>query len=231
MFLFHFLLVFGGLGDSYVGPNFDIQKVQVRQIQDLGLLVFEMQVRGQAGKTVPRAKGQMEGAPVLGYVFPTDLKPSQVGFGSGQGIVALAVTAHPDFDDTPLWDENRDGNYGNDGVIYHTHWVVLTEDKRVPGGLSVLAMRKEEMAAVLPPTAPGMPMYMDSPGFDVRCSGSLLRVLVPMNRLTGDLAFHFDGVTAYMEVRTQGDFPMLGVYQVYAVASKDLSLPYTVQAE
>jgi hypothetical protein len=40
------------------------------------------------------------------------------------GILALAVTAHPDFDDTPLFDENADGDPANDGKSWHSHWVV-----------------------------------------------------------------------------------------------------------
>lgn len=73
----------------------------------------------------------------MGYVFPTSLKPTDVGFSNTEGIVALALTSHPDFDDTPLWDENSDSNYANDGIIWHPHWVILTEDKRVEGGLAV----------------------------------------------------------------------------------------------
>ena len=43
--------------------------------------------------------------------------------------------------------------------------------------------------------------------------------------------FNFDAVTAYMEVNTSdGNRPLLGVYQVYDVSSGDLSLPYSVQA-
>lgn len=37
---------------------------------------------------------------------------STVGFDADAGILALAVTAHPDFDNTPLFDENGDGDPG-----------------------------------------------------------------------------------------------------------------------
>ena len=40
------------------------------------------------------------------------LDAGAVGFDRGAGILALAVTAHPDFDDTPLFDENGDGETG-----------------------------------------------------------------------------------------------------------------------
>ena len=56
------------------------------------------------------------------------MDPSTVGFERGAGILAFAVTSHPDFDDTPLYDENGDGKLDNDGDLWHSHWVVLTRD-------------------------------------------------------------------------------------------------------
>ncbi len=64
------------------------------------------------------------------HVWPTKLDPSVVGFACGSGILALAITAHPDFDDTPLFDENGDGDPNNDGADWHSHWAVLVEDGR-----------------------------------------------------------------------------------------------------
>ena len=195
----------------------------------LDQLIFSIEVEGKAGSLVPKAVGQLDGAPVLGYVFPTSLKSSDVGFGNTEGIVALALTSHPDFDDTPLWDENSDANFGNDGVIWHPHWVVLQEDKRVAGGLSVKQFDPEKEKVTLPPTNPGMPMYMDSPGYPVLTQGNTIRVIVPGYRIQNQTDFKFDAVTAYMQVNgSKPDLPMLGVYSVYAVASGDLSLPYRV---
>lgn len=211
-------------------PDLELRQAQVSYLSDLDLLVFEQQVEGTIGKTLPTAAGQLDTAPVLGYVFPTTLKPENVGFDNTEGIVALAVTSHPDFDDTPLWDEDNDTNYGNDGRIWHTHWVVLIEDKRVPGGLSVKEFKSEDTSVVLPPTNPGMDMYMDSPGFSVVSQQNSLKVLVPAQRVNNNLDFKFDGVTAYMEVNTSNsNRPLLGVYQVYSVLFQDLSLPYTVR--
>lgn len=52
---------------------------------------------------------------------------------------ALAVTSHPDLDDTPLYDENGDGNRNNDGDLWHTHWVVLKPNEVCgPGALAVV---------------------------------------------------------------------------------------------
>ena len=210
------------------GPDLEIRKATVTYLEDLDLLVFQQVVAGQAGGTVPQARGQMDGAPVLGHVFPTSLAPEDVGFRAGEGTVALAITSHPDFDDTPLWDENSDRDSGNDGVTFHSHWVVLVPDSRVPGGLAVAQIAKETIATVLPPTNPGMPMLMDSPGFSVLLQGNTLKVLVPAQRVSGRTDFTFDAVTAFMEVNAGEGAPLLGVYQVYSVLSGDLSLPYRV---
>lgn len=207
-----------------------IEEAEVKYMSDLDLLVFQMDVAGKAGNTVPKANGELNGAPVLGYVFPTSLKSEDVGFNQMDGVVALAVTAHPDFDDTPLWDENNNGNYGDDGVTWHTHWVVLGPDKRVKGGLSVIEFKKEDKSVVLPPTNPGMPMYMDSPGYSVVTNNDKLVVLVPSQRVNHKKEFNYDAVSAYMEVNTSDENrPLLGVYEVYGVLSGDLSLPYTVK--
>lgn len=208
-------------------PDLDLTAASVEYLSDLGVLVFEQEVVGSAGATVPTARGQMDGAPVLGYVFPTSLQPQDVGFAPGDGVVALVATSHPDFDDTPLWDEDGDRRYDNDGVRFHTHWVVLTPDDRVAGGLSVKETQRIEQD--LPPTNPGMPMYLDSPGFSVVLDGNALRLVVPIDRVSGRRDFTFDAVTAYMEVNTSdAERPLLGVYHVYEVLSGDLGMPYRV---
>ena len=210
--------------------DLQIKSAEVGYSKDLDLLVFEITTKGQAGKTVPNPRGELNGAPVLGYVFPTSLTSEDVGFGKIDGVVALAVTAHPDFDDTPLWDENNNGNYGDDGLTWHTHWVILGPDKRVKGGLSVIEFKREDKSVVLPPTNPGMNMYMDSPGYSVVPKGKNLKVLVPAQRIDNKKEFNYDAVSAYMEVNTTDEKrPLLGVYEVYDVLSGDLSLPYKVK--
>lgn len=210
--------------------DMDIKAADVSYTEDLDLLVFELTVEGQAGKTVPTARGDLNGAPVLVYVFPTSLKSEDVGFSKMDGVVALAVAAHPDFDDTPLWDENNDGNYANDGVTWHTHWVVLGPDERVKGGLSVIEFKREDTSVILPSTSPGKPMFMDSPGFSVVSAGNNIKVLVPSQRINNKKEFNFDAVSAYMELNTKDEKrPLLGVYEVYGVLSGDLSLPYKVK--
>ena len=207
-----------------------IVRAEGKYDQALEQLILSILVKGKAGKSVPEVNGELDGAPVLGYVFPTNLKSTDVGFSSTDGIVALALTSHPDFDDTPLWDEDYDSNYSNDGIIWHPHWVVLTQDKRVAGGLAVKQFDTEKDQVTLPPTNPGMPMYMDSPGFHVITQGNEIKVVVPVYRVNEKTNFNFDGVTAYMQVNTSDEgLPMLGVYAVYSVASGDLSLPFSIE--
>lgn len=215
---------------DYNNDDFAIRQVEVKHNTDLDVTIWEINVKGIAGKTTPTPAGQMDGAPVLGYVFPTSLKSTDVGFGATEGIVALALTSHPDFDDTPLWDENSDKTFDNDGIIWHPHWVILIEDKRVEGGLAVKQFKMDDKTVMLPPTNPGMHMYMDSPGYPVKSKNNTIKVVVPDYRINNQIAFSYDGVAALMKVNTSNmDLPMLGVYKVYSVASGDLSLPYTVK--
>ena len=211
-------------------PDLAIEEARVQHRADLNLLVFEQTLAGTAGQTTPEATGQLDGAPVLAYVFPTTLSPTAVGFGDVEGTLALVATSHPDFDDTPLWDENGDANTDNDGVVYHSHWVVLQSDDRVPGGLAVREI-EEGSNPTMPATHPDMPLYLDSPGHSIVLDGNTLKVLVPALRVSGNTQFQYDAVTAYLEVNTSDEGrPMLGVYQAYSVLSGDLSLPYSVSA-
>ncbi|WP_343487630.1 hypothetical protein [Allomuricauda sp. d1] len=75
-----------------------------------------------------------------------------------------------------------------------------------------------------------MPMYMDSPGYPVTAKSNTIKVAVPDYRINNRTTFNYDGVTAFMKVNTSlNDKPMLGVYEVFSVASGDLSLPYAVK--
>ena len=222
-------------GAKYKNADYELTGATVTYETYYDMLVFDIQVKGTAGRTVPVPVGSMNGAPVLAYVFPTTLSSTDIGFSKTEGIVAMAITAHPDMDDTPLWDENNDGKYDNDGVIWHAHWVVLTKDDRVPGGLSVKEFKSDDKSVTVPKTTPGLPMYFDSPGFNVVSSGQSIRVMVPAFRMNHQKAFRFDAVSCYMQMsHTTGhehaaDLPILGVYNVYGVLSGDLSLPYNVK--
>jgi hypothetical protein len=184
------------------------------------LVTFAMELAGEAGSVKPDATGKLPGAKVAAYVWPTGLDPSTAGFAAKSGILALAITAHPDFDDTPLYDENADGDPANDGASWHSHWVVLGKDAACGAGLKVLDVAPG--VDVLPPTAPGLPLALDSPGMSPKLSGNTAQVTVPVKG--GDGA-SFDAVTAELQVNGEGKAPLLCVTGVHDVASGDLSLP------
>ena len=82
------------------------------------------------------------------------------GFEHGAGTLALAVTAHPDFDDTPLYDENRDGQRGNDGNLWHSHWVVLKPTEACGKDALAVVDIPEGTKPRLPKTWPGLPILL-----------------------------------------------------------------------
>lgn len=210
--------------------DYTITGATVTHNKKWGQIEFEIRVAGKAGASISKPRRQFDGAPIDAYVFVTTLSPEDIGFSKTAGIVALALTAHPDFDDTPLFDENGDGDYLNDKIHWHPHWVVLTEDKRVPGGFSVKQFEKGDNSVKLPPTNPGLTAYFDSPGFQVITAGNAIRVVVPDYRIKFKTTFKFDALSAYLQVNTsKQDTPMIGVYKVYNILSKKLSLPYSVK--
>ena len=205
-------------------PAFDITMASATT--DGRLTTFMMELAGLAGSVKPEAIGQLKGAKVSAYVWPTDLDPSAVGFDPGSGILSLAITAHPDFDDTPLFDENNDGDPANDGADWHSHWVVLTEDAACGAGLKVRDVSPG--VDLLPPTAPMLPIALDSPGMSPILDGSKARITVPVG---GAEMAAFDAVTAELQVNVEGAAPLLCVVGVHDVASGDLSLPGRVMPE
>src|SRR5690554_7415865 len=85
---------------NYNNDDFQIKKVSVKHNPEIGATIWEITVKGTAGKTTPKPAGQLNGAPVLGYVFPTTLNPTDVGFSNTEGILALALPSHPAFENT-----------------------------------------------------------------------------------------------------------------------------------
>src|SRR5699024_12552525 len=59
--------------------DLELSSAKVEYLDELDLLVFQLQVRGEAGGTIPQAHGGLAGAPGRGYVFPTTLDPGAVG--------------------------------------------------------------------------------------------------------------------------------------------------------
>jgi len=190
------------------------------------LATFVMEVSGTAGSAKPAPVGKLEGAKVDAYVWPTRLDPAAIGFAPESGILALAITAHPDFDDTPLYDENGDGDPANDGAGWHSHWVVLGEDAGCAGGLKVRDVSPGQ--DLLPATAPGLPLALDSPGMSPLMKGSTVRITVPV---AGAENVAFDAVTAELQVHPEGKTPLLCVVAVRKVASGDLSFPGRIVPE
>lgn len=208
-------------GDAPVA--FDIIHARVKATDNW--LTFKMHVSDRAGKSIPAKSGKLAGSEVFAYVWPTGLNSADVGFEKDQGILAMTITAHPDFDDTPLFDENGDGNLENDGNIWHSHWVVLTQDDACGDG----ALKVKDIPAgtnpKLPLTWPGLPILIDSPGYSPAFDESHVEVRVPFRNAKALKGLAFDGVTAGLRVNANVHSPLLCVVNVFDVASNDLSLP------
>ena len=200
--------------NQQVNAAFDI--VETRITTDRGHAIFRTRVRASAGVEKPRATGKFEGSDVYAYVWPTSLNSSDVGFEKDQGIVALAVTFHPDFDDAAKGAKNRDR--------WHPHWVVLGEDKACPGGLKVRDI-PAGTRPTLPKMWPGVPLLIDSPEYRTELKGESVEVHVPLAEIGAIADAKFDGVTAGLKVNANLHAPLLCVQNVFKVASGNLSLP------
>lgn len=186
---------------------------------------FHMAVSKKAGKSKPAKTGKLAGSEVFSYVWPTSIDSYEVGFDKNAGILALAVTAHPDFDDTPLYDENGDGKTDNDGDLWHSHWVVLQPNEACGEGALGVVDIPEGAKPRLPKTWPGLPILLDSPGWDPTLNGEIVEVKVPFEDIGVVESANFDGVTAGLRVNQSVHAPLLCVVNVFDVASGDLSLP------
>jgi len=208
-------------------PAFDIVQASVKA-NDNGL-TFAMQVSKKAGTTTPTPTGKLEGSEVFSYVWPTKIDSAAVGFDSGQGILAMAITSHPDFDDTPLFDENADGNLSNDGTVWHSHWVVLVPDNACGEGALKVKDIPSGTSPKLPLTWPGLPILIDSPGYSPVIDKEQISVHVPFRNARELSGMAFDGVTSGLRVNESAHAPLLCVVDVFDVASGNLSLPGKIQ--
>lgn len=206
-----------------VNAPFDI--VQTRITTEGNIAIFRMAVSGKAGVTQPAKTGKLAGSSVFSYVWPTNIDPSVVGFEPKAGILAFAVTSHPDFDDTPLFDENGDGNLANDGKLWHSHWVVLQPDEACGKGALKVVDIPPGSKPRLPKTWPGLPILIDSPGWTPIIKHHTVEVRVPFDDIGVVESGGFDGVTAGLRVNASVHNPLLCVVDVFKVASGDLSLP------
>ncbi len=197
-----------------VMASFDI--IETRIVTDRGHAIFRTRVRADAGAVTPNSIGKFEGSDVYAYVWPTTLNSWDVGFERDQGIVALAVTFHPDFDDAAYGGKNRDR--------WHPHWVILNEDKACPGGLKVKDI-PDGTKPRLPETWPGAPILIDSPEFKTDLTADIVEVQIPLEKIGAIATASYDGVTAGLRVNANLHAPLLCVTGVFKVASGDLSLP------
>ncbi len=202
---------------------FDI--VHAKITSEGNIATFHMAVSGKAGESKPSATGKVAGSNVFSYVWPTSIDSYEVGFEKKAGILALAVTAHPDFDDTPLYDENADGDTKNDGNIWHSHWVVLSPNEQCGKGALGVVDIPEGSKPRLPKTWPGLPILLDSPGWDPTFNAETIEVHVPFEHSELVKKSSFDGVTAGLRVNESVHAPLLCVVNVMDIASGDLSLP------
>lgn len=209
--------------NSQVAPAYDI--VHTRLSTEGNVAIFHMAVSGKAGASKPARSGKLAGSTVFSYVWPTSLNSALVGFDNNAGILALAVTAHPDFDDTPWFDENGDGDLGNDGDIWHSHWVVLQGDNRCGDGALKVVDIPNGAKPKLPATWPGLPILIDSPGWSPTFAKDSVEVRIPFADIGALSDAKFDGVTAALRVNANIHDPLLCVVDVFNVASGDLSLP------
>lgn len=206
-----------------VKAPFDV--VHTKITTEGNVAVFHMAVSGKAGASKPTKSGKLAGSTVFSYVWPTTLDTSVVGFEAKAGIFAFAVTSHADFDDTPLFDENGDGNPNNDGNVWHSHRGVLQPDEACgKGALKVVDIPKDAKPK-LPKTWPGLPILIDSPGWSPIFKKDSLAVRVPFDDIGVVNAAMFDGVTAALRVNASVHNPLLCVVDVFNVGSGNLSLP------
>jgi hypothetical protein len=215
----------------YESSNLEIISTKAFYNLDLKELVLSIKVKGKAGATTPDSLGTINGAGILSYIFPTSLNAEDVGFSKTEGIVALALTSHPDFDFSPLWDENNNGIYNDDGRSWHSHWVILVKEERVGGGYAIKELKKEDQFVKLPMTAASnIPLYLDSPGFQVIIKDHSIKVVIPSYRINNNLDFKFNAMTCYMTYNiSDPNLPILGIRNIYYKASDKISMPYSVK--
>jgi len=206
-----------------VTPAFDIVHTKITTAGNVA--TFHIAVSGKAGSSRPAKTGKLAGSNVFSYVWPTTIDPSAIGFDKGAGILAFAVTSHPDFDDTPLYDENGDGDLANDGDLWHSHWVVLKPDDACGKGALKVVDIPEGAKPNLPKTWPGLPILIDSPAWSPVFKEGTLEVRVPFDDIGVVTEANFDGVTSGLRVNASVHSPLLCVVDVFKVASGNLKMP------
>ncbi|MTI43627.1 hypothetical protein E1178_08395 [Roseibium hamelinense] len=209
--------------NAEIDRNYDILAAHVHAAGNI--VTFHMTTNGAAGESIPDAVGTLGGAEVQSYVWPTSLDPEGIGFEGGKGVLALVATSHPDFDDTPLFDEDGDGDLTNDGAKWHSHWIVLAPNDACGDGALAVQDIPKGAEPNMPATWPGLPIYIDSPGYSPVFDGPEITIKVPFSGQLTAAALNYDGGTAALRVNQNVHAPLLCVFDVFDIASGDLSLP------
>ncbi len=77
----------------------------------------------------------------------------------------------------------------------------------------------------MPATWPGLPIFIDSPGFSPLFDGPEIKINVSFRNAEAIAGASYDGVTSALRVNANVHAPLLCVVDVFDVASGDLSLP------
>jgi hypothetical protein len=215
----------------YDGENLEVLSAKANYNSGLKELVLSIKVKGEAGGTTPDSLGRIDGAGILSYLFTTNLTAEDIGFSKTEGIVALALTSHPDFDFSPLWDENNNGIYNDDGRSWQAHWVILVKEARVAGGYAVKELDKEDKTIKFPMTAAfNISVYMDSPGFQVVAKDHTIKVVIPSYRINNKTDFKFNAMSCYMTYNTSDpNLPIIGIRNIYYKISETMDMLYSVK--
>lgn len=81
----------------------------------------------------------------------------------------------------------------------------------------------------MPATWPGLPIYIDSPGYTPLFDGPEVIVNVPFTDASIITGASYDGITSALRVNANIHAPLLCVTDVFDVASGELSLPGKVE--
>jgi hypothetical protein len=105
------------------------------------------------------------------------------------------------------------------------------KEARVGGGYAVKELNKEDHNIILPKTAAiNIPLYIDSPGFQVVIKDHTIKVVIPSYRINNKTDLKFNAMSCYMTYNlTDPNLPILGIRNIYYTASEKVLLPYSVK--
>ena len=109
--------------------------------------------------------------------------------------------------------------------------MVLTPNESCPSDALGVRNIKDGETPKMPATWPGVPIFLDSPGYTPIFDGPEIEINVTF--LNADISTaigaSYDGVTSALRVNADLHAPLLCVENVFDVASGDLSLPGVIK--